>query len=401
MKFSLVLFFTFVFNLLLFKGLDLYSLFSPYISVRLFILITFIPATVMLFRSRLKKKKQLQSELDSDEEAITKNYYKLLGVNVALLVYAYGLSLLVNFSTLDFVSDFVIYLVLFIIFGKQYIRWASRIKFSEDSITTNSSSIHSTSLLSFWRGNRDNILKWAIKIFFIPIMYASLIISTEQLLILKLTFESHVVVAFLFIFGVTFDVMIGTFGYIFSFKWLGNEIKSTDTTVLGWFVCLICYPPLIVIYRYFTSQTDEFIWSDWLAPDSVLYWVWFVLIVATWCIYWISNACFGPKFSNLTWRGLIDIGPYRFTKHPSYIAKNTYWWLHTVPLYGVVSALDAIQNVLALCLVSTIYYLRAKTEERHLMQYSEYRDYAQKIKDEGLFSRLGRIFLFRLYERKA
>ena len=34
---------------------------------------------------------------------------------------------------------------------------------------------------------------------------------------------------------------------------------------------------------------------------------------------------FSFRFSNLTHRGIITSGPYRFTKHPSYVSKNIAW----------------------------------------------------------------------------
>lgn len=96
---------------------------------------------------------------------------------------------------------------------------------------------------------------------------------------------------------------------------------------------------------------------------------------------------FGLRFSNLSWRGLVDSGPYRYTKHPAYISKNLYWWLHTVPFVGVSSSLDLWRNILGLSFVSLVYYLRAKTEERHLMAFPEYAAYAARIEQDGLLAR--------------
>ena len=40
------------------------------------------------------------------------------------------------------------------------------------------------------------------------------------------------------------DVAMFLFGYCIEHPRLGNEIRSVEPTVLGWFVALICYPPL-------------------------------------------------------------------------------------------------------------------------------------------------------------
>ena len=48
-------------------------------------------------------------------------------------------------------------------------------------------------------------------------------------------------------------------------------------------------------------------------------------------VYGWAALSFGIRFSNLTHRGIITSGPYRFTKHPAYVAKNISWWLISIP----------------------------------------------------------------------
>ena len=96
---------------------------------------------------------------------------------------------------------------------------------------------------------------------------------------------------------------------------------------------------------------------------------------------------FGIRFSNLTHRGIITSGPYRWTKHPAYISKNISWWLISIPfLPPDGSVLTALKLSVMLGLVNLIYYLRAVTEERHLMQDPVYREYSEYIRQHGLFS---------------
>ena len=45
------------------------------------------------------------------------------------------------------------------------------------------------------------------------------------------------------------------------------------------------------------------------------------------------------RFSNLTHRGIITNGPYRYSKHPAYLAKNLSWWLVSMPFMITVSPL--------------------------------------------------------------
>ena len=91
-------------------------------------------------------------------------------------------------------------------------------------------------------------------------------------------------------------------------------------------------------------------------------------------------------FSNLSYRRLINKGVYRYTKHPAYISKNIYWWLYTLPFMGVAFvSVEWWKNVLGLTFVSLIYYGRAKSEERHLMKFPEYRHYCNEIDKKGIF----------------
>ena len=79
----------------------------------------------------------------------------------------------------------------------------------------------------------------------------------------------------------------------------------------------------------------------------------------------------GFKASNLTNRGIVSHGPYACVRHPAYIAKNLAWWIGALPtLYCAFSSGDvraAGYSLLALCGWTTIYALRAITEERHLL----------------------------------
>jgi len=84
-------------------------------------------------------------------------------------------------------------------------------------------------------------------------------------------------------------------------------------------------------------------------------------------IYAWATVIFGLRFSNLTYRGIITNGPYRFTRHPAYLSKNLFWWCATMPFLVTSNSLaDAVRNTALLAMVSAVYYWRAKTEERHL-----------------------------------
>lgn len=286
-----------------------------------------------------------------------------------------------------FLWDYLFALPVLLALLPAYVRWSDpRLAEPEDAYASLGRVITGTQPWS-WMTHKPLLLAWAVKTLFIPVMYGGLLTALQQLLLLRPEANPSALVAWLFVFGLSFDLIIATFGYLCTSRLLGTEVRSTDDTWSGWLVCMICYPPLLMILRAIREQVDDLTWEQWLTPDQPVYWVWAAMIVLSWMVYWLSTASFGVRFSNLTWRGLIAHGPYRYTKHPSYIAKNIYWWLHTVPFVGVSTFGDLTRNVLGLGFVSLIYYLRAKTEERHLLSFPEYREYCDRIATHGVWAR--------------
>jgi uncharacterized iron-regulated membrane protein len=70
------------------------------------------------------------------------------------------------------------------------------------------------------------------------------------------------------------------------------------------------------------------------------------------------------------------------------LSKNLFWWLSTLPFLVVNNSLaDSVRNVAIISCVSGIYYWRAKTEEKHLMADSAYREYAAWMDRNALIPR--------------
>ena len=104
----------------------------------------------------------------------------------------------------------------------------------------------------------------------------------------------------------------------------------------------------------------------------------------------------GIRFSNLTYRGLWNTGPYRLTKHPAYVAKNIVWWLMFMP-FVISSGMQAVRYSVLLLLVNGLYYLRARTEERHLSHYPEYVAYALEMNRKSIFRGVAKLLPFLAY----
>lgn len=186
------------------------------------------------------------------------------------------------------------------------------------------------------------------------------------------------------------DVMFATVGYVLTMKPLDAHIRSANPYAAGWTAALICYPPFILMgdggplnYQQGTAE-----WSVWLeAWPAAIVALGAVLVVLT-AIYAWATVAFGLRFSNLTHRGVLTHGPYAWTKHPAYLAKNAFWWLSTLPFLAASgNPVDAVRNTVLLAMVSGVYYWRARTEEKHLGADIAYRDYSEWMERHGLVTR--------------
>jgi protein-S-isoprenylcysteine O-methyltransferase Ste14 len=186
------------------------------------------------------------------------------------------------------------------------------------------------------------------------------------------------------------DVAFATVGYILTFRPLDSHIRSANPYAAGWAFALICYPPFILMGNGgpldFHPGTAE--WSHWLAGHTVLLWIVGAVLVALTAIYAWATLAFGFRFSNLTHRGIITHGPYSWTRHPAYLSKNLFWWISMFPLATTGSIYDAVRATFLLACVSGVYYVRAKTEERHLGADPDYRAYSEWMERNAPIPRL-------------
>lgn len=241
---------------------------------------------------------------------------------------------------------------------------------------------------------RQHLLAWCVKAFFLPLMLAWLYVWLESFR--GGMRDGHGWFA-LFTMGMALlyalDTLFGTIGYLSTSRRIDAHIRSTDATWLGWLAALVCYPPASgVVLRQWLEYKDGVEWFQWLQAPWLMG-VWGGTILLLTAIYTSATLVFGPRFSNLTNRGIVTAGPFLWTKHPAYISKNLSWWLIAVPFVSSQGAGAAAVNCLALLGVNGIYWLRARTEERHLMDDSTYRAYAAWIAEHGVFARVRRLLL--------
>ncbi|HTG39457.1 methyltransferase family protein [Sphingomonas sp.] len=231
-----------------------------------------------------------------------------------------------------------------------------------------------------------HIRAWTVKAFFLAFMLAivpggfgAFIRGDMGAVLSSPTAMAMWLITFMFMI----DVAFATVGYVLTLKPLDAHIRSANPFAAAWMAALICYPPFILMgdggpldYHQGTHGPDG--WAVWLDGHPVLLAIVGAVLVALTGIYAWATMAFGPRFSNLTHRGILTHGPYALSRHPAYLSKNLFWWIAVMPMLPASGEWqDAVRNTLLMGVVSGVYYWRAKTEERHLGLDPIYRDYSE------------------------
>lgn len=251
---------------------------------------------------------------------------------------------------------------------------------------------------------KNTILFMLVKIFYVPLMLNFLVGNYKVLLdvfninafstLKGATYEGYAaVLSFIFFL----DVLFFCFGYLFEAGFLKNKLRSVEPTLLGWAVTLICYPPFngllsnapnVIggsVYALNAEAGDligNFLgmyFMGWSANDYIQFssigatFIARVAIVLSLLVYLWATLSLGTKCSNLTNRGIVMNGAYRYVRHPAYVSKNLAWWITTIPVMNV-------PVFVTMSVWSYVYYLRAVTEERHLSRDPDYIEYRKRTK---------------------
>lgn len=259
---------------------------------------------------------------------------------------------------------------------------------------------------------KQHAFGWAIKGFFLPLMFSYLHGNLEGLRnrppIESLDFMGWYYL--LYDILILVDVGCIVVGYTLTVRALDSHIRSAESTWGGWISALMCYQPFwgLIGPSYFAYR-DEQSWLTIFEGYPIIQGIFAALILGFMGVYTWASMSFGLRFSNLTNRGVITNGPYRFTKHPAYVFKNTSWWLESLPfltplIIGLRTGMwrgwwgHAALNCIRLAGVNVIYYLRARTEERHMSKDPHYVRYALWMNAHGTFAWVGRILPFMRYK---
>jgi protein-S-isoprenylcysteine O-methyltransferase Ste14 len=238
---------------------------------------------------------------------------------------------------------------------------------------------------------------WAVKGFFLAFMLSVVLANFAPLITTPFANLADNPVA-LGQFGLVFlymlDVHFAIVGYVLTMRPLDTHIREANPYATAWVAALICYPPFVLmsgggLLNYEVNIAGG--WTTLLAGYPWLLWLWAGALFVLTAIYTWATIAFGPRFSNLTHRGIITHGPYAWTRHPAYVSKNLSWWLVTIPMYSN-TITDAVRNTVLLAVVSGVYYWRAKTEEQQLLADPAYRAYWTWAQQHAIIPRLFKRF---------
>ncbi len=224
----------------------------------------------------------------------------------------------------------------------------------------------------FWSSaSRLGLLTIIMKLFFCPLMISWAITGATAVSKFPDTLSWNILSVSFYLTQIflLIDTSIFAFGYLVESNALKSEIRSIEPTLLGWVVCLVCYPP----FNSFAFRPFECIdFRVTSAYPAQIYVAASVLMTALWGVFAWASVALGFKASNLTNRGIVAKGPYRFSRHPAYTAKLMIWFIQFL-VFG--------QLTLGLFIAFLVVYgMRAWTEERHLARDPAYQAYQKQVR---------------------
>ena len=181
------------------------------------------------------------------------------------------------------------------------------------------------------------------------------------------------------------DCFIYAIGYCTELTILRNRIRTVESSAIGLLFCLACYPPFssatAAIIRW---EHNDNVFNIINNSTSIINWICYFIAALLIFIYVAASVALFTKASNLTNRGTVSIFPYNIVRHPAYATKISLWWLASIIILKNLllngKYLVTVLYILGAITWTFIYYMRAITEERHLMLDPDYRAYIKKVK---------------------
>jgi protein-S-isoprenylcysteine O-methyltransferase Ste14 len=237
-----------------------------------------------------------------------------------------------------------------------------------------------------------------IRLFFGPLILNALLVELGWCQRLGTQFRPVGLIGKLDVYYIVFvhliflaDSVLYFVGYHTEAACLRNEVRYVETDLWRILVCVLCYPP-------FNQATLSLVGASCQDPYLLVQgnlqsaWTWGLrgAAVLLLCLLISASLSLFTRASNLTNRGIVSWGPYRFVRHPGYLAQNLYWFITLVPwiipnprsVYFSWSS----YSLGCLCLVggfiawATLYFLRAVSEEQFLSRDPDYVAYCKRVR---------------------
>mgnify|MGYP000099977789 FL=1 len=247
-------------------------------------------------------------------------------------------------------------------------------------LTCQARSVKYTGLHHFYMG-------WVIKGFFLPIMFSYLVNTLAGSAPPRDWFTQDIVplTRHLMLMAILLELVVVCVGYTLTLRLFDAHIRTTNPVLWGWVVTLACYAPFnTVITGQIFSRDTGVPWHETILANPLLAGPWLVLLLLSFGVWVWATASFGLRWSNLTNRGVVTCGPYRWMKHPDYMSKVMFFWLTSAPFLAAVPVQTQIAATAGMIVVTIIYFGRAKAEELHMSEDPDYVRYATALNTRGL-----------------
>lgn len=253
-----------------------------------------------------------------------------------------------------------------------------------------------------WEGVRDELLSWFIKGFFLIINFAELpktikIFRGKEEHIFNLPWVQMQPVITIMIYGMIIASILP--GYLFSARIFNTHVRRIADSWFAYIVTVLCYSPLVLgmSQRWFNFHPYK-PQPEWMKPwvvffqdIPVLFYTASALLLLCEIMHYWGEAILGIRSSNLTNRGIITSGPYRYCKHPVFTAKCISWGIMWLPFMSGETLFDCIRFTFAYVGVCYIFAARCWAEERILAEDRDYVMYALWVDQHGFFAPLSRV----------
>lgn len=247
---------------------------------------------------------------------------------------------------------------------------------------------------------RTFTLGWVIKGFFLPIMFFYLTMSLSEVGALHIWLEDDLVTITrrMMLLCIVLELVVVCVGYTLTLRIFDAHIRSTNPAFWGWLVTLACYEPFNhIVSGKILSYKIGAPWYETILNYPLLTVPWLTIMLLSFGLWLWATCSFGLRWSNLTNRGVVTCGPYRYMKHPDYFSKSVFFWLTAMPMLAEAPLGAKASATIALVLINVLYFARARAEELHMSEDPDYVSYALAMNERSIFSPLFRVFPFLAY----